>query len=88
MVLNAAPVIVAAVGSCNGLSGVITITATGSNLQYSLNGFNYQTSNVFTNQANGTYTVYVRNTVTGCIVSQSGVVELQCLPRYSSSIEQ
>jgi hypothetical protein len=74
VVLNAAPFITAAVGSCNGLSGVITITATGSNLQYSLNGFNYQTSNVFTNQANGTYTVYVRNTATGCIVSQTGVV--------------
>jgi putative hemolysin len=42
--------------------GGITVTASGSSgLQYSLDGSNFQASNVFTNLAKGTYTVTVRN---------------------------
>jgi hypothetical protein len=42
--------------------GGITVTASGSTgLQYSVDGSNFQTSNVFTNLAKGTYTVTVRN---------------------------
>ena len=42
--------------------GSITVTASGSTgLQYSVDGNNFQTSNVFTNLAKGTYTVTARN---------------------------
>lgn len=42
--------------------GGITVTASGStSLQYSIDGSNFQSSNVFTNLAKGTYTVTVRN---------------------------
>jgi cytochrome c553 len=42
--------------------GGITVTASGSTgLQYSLDGNNFQASNVFNNLAKGTYTVTVRN---------------------------
>lgn len=41
--------------------GTVTVMVTGGNLpyQYSMNGYNYQTSNVFTNIPPGDYTVYV-----------------------------
>jgi len=42
--------------------GGITVTASGStSLQYSVDGNNFQASNVFSNLAKGTYTVTVRN---------------------------
>jgi uncharacterized membrane protein len=42
--------------------GGITVTANGStSLQYSIDGNNFQASNVFSNLAKGTYTVTVRN---------------------------
>jgi hypothetical protein len=42
--------------------GGITVTASGSTgLQYSIDGNNFQASNVFTNLAKGTYTVTARN---------------------------
>jgi Cytochrome C oxidase, cbb3-type, subunit III len=42
--------------------GGITITASGSSgLQYSIDGITFQSSNVFTNLAKGTYTVTARN---------------------------
>jgi hypothetical protein len=42
--------------------GGITVTASGSTgLQYSIDGSNFQSSNVFTNLAKGTYTVTARN---------------------------
>ena len=58
-----APVVTATVQStsCNQNNGIITTTATGgvSPLQYSINGTTFQSSNVFSNLAPGTYTVYV-----------------------------
>ncbi|MCG9910533.1 MAG: T9SS type A sorting domain-containing protein [Flavobacteriales bacterium] len=50
--------------SCaNGNNGVITITASGGtgSLQYSINGTNYQPSNIFSGLSAGNYTVYVRD---------------------------
>lgn len=42
--------------------GGITVTASGSsNLEYSVDGNNFQASNIFTNLAKGNYTVTVRN---------------------------
>ena len=72
------PNIVSAIPSCSGGLGVITVTATAtpSNnvLQYSLDGVNYQANNVFTNLANNTYTVYVRDVQSQCVQSMAGVV--------------
>ncbi len=53
--------------ACNNVNG--TITATGSNgiapLQYSMNGVTFQTSNIFTGLAAGSYTIIVKD-ITGC----------------------
>jgi gliding motility-associated-like protein len=63
---------------CNGVAnGAISINASGGsgNYQYSLNGTTWQTSNLFTNLSQGTYTVYVKDPG-NCngIVSQGNVV--------------
>ncbi|MBX2846305.1 MAG: hypothetical protein KTR13_08835, partial [Saprospiraceae bacterium] len=50
---------------CNDDTGQITVFATGSNLSYSIDGDNFQSSNVFTDLQHGNYTVTIRNT-TGC----------------------
>jgi hypothetical protein len=48
-------------------NGQITITGTGSNLQYSVDGgVTYQVSNVFTGLSAGNYYVRIRNSVSGC----------------------
>lgn len=54
---------------CNGgNTGTITISATGGNggLEYSVDGSNYQPSNIITGLIAGTYTVYVRDNF-GCV---------------------
>lgn len=54
---------------CNGdANGTITITSSNGvgTHEYSMDGTNYQASNVFTGVADGTYTVYVRD-ANGCI---------------------
>lgn len=55
----------------------VTVTATGGfgQLTYSINGVDYQTSNVFNDLANGTYTVYVSDE-NDCIVTTSVVVNV------------
>ena len=64
--------------SCNGGNdGVITVTASGGNAggyQYSLDGINWQSSNVF-NVAPNTYTVYVKDNL-GCTTNFPAVVGL------------
>ena len=61
-------------GNCNA-GGTITITAAGGGTppyEYSINGgTTYQSSNVFTGLAAGTYTVIARNIASGCTASQS-----------------
>ncbi len=48
-------------------NGSITINATGQNLEYSIDGgTTYQSSNIFNNLPEGTYSIRVRNSVTGC----------------------
>ncbi|MES2622268.1 MAG: S8 family serine peptidase [Bacteroidota bacterium] len=62
--------------------GNITVVAFAGNevLEYSLDGSNYQQTATFSIPANGTYTVYVRNSL-GCVVQQtvlvSAIEELQ-----------
>ena len=53
-------------------NGIITITATGVNLEYSIDdGTTYQTTNSFTNLSDGSYIIRVRNSVTDCFVSST-----------------
>lgn len=54
-------------------NGQITITATGSDLEYSIDGgASFQASNVFTGLSAGSFTITVRNTVTGCVLNYNG----------------
>ncbi len=74
------PVISSAVSSCvtGAGSGRITVTATGSNLQYALNAGAYQASNVFNSLPDGTYSVTVRTSIApACSATQSALV-LNC----------
>ena len=60
---------------CNGLStgsAIVTVANSGS-WQYSLDGINYQTSNVFNGLAAGSYTVHFRNGV-NCSSTQTFIV--------------
>lgn len=47
-------------------NGSITITATGLNLLYSINGTNYQSNNTFNGLSAGNYNIHVRNTISNC----------------------
>ncbi|MBI1226128.1 MAG: T9SS type A sorting domain-containing protein [Bacteroidetes bacterium] len=61
--------------SCAGTNDAqITVTATGGNapLQYSLNGGNYQSSNIFSNLAPGSYSIEVKDN-TGFIISSNNL---------------
>lgn len=59
--------------ACEG-DGRIELTATGSNLQYSIDGVKYQTEPVFKGLDAGTYVIFVKNG-SGC-VKKSGRIEL------------
>ncbi len=76
IVLDASPVITLVVeDQCPSLTGTytITVTATGfGTLQYSADGSNYQTGNVITVNAPGTYTISVKD-VNGCITTATPV---------------
>lgn len=57
-------------------SGEISINASisnGNTLEYSIDGTNFQTSNVFSNLANGNYTVYVKDQMFNCLTNQSNI---------------
>ncbi len=56
----------ATIAACNNTNGSITATGTGVEpLQYSINGVFYQTSNIFTGLAAGSYTITVKD-ANGC----------------------
>lgn len=61
--------------TCNNPNGSITVTATGGNapLDYSINGGPFQSSNIFTTLAPGTYTITVRD-ASGCLANRAVVV--------------
>ena len=62
---------------CNDATNTVSVMAsTISNdaLEYAINGVSYQSSNTFTTVANGTYPMFVRNTVSGCINVQNFTV--------------
>ena len=51
--------------TCSAANGIITVNATGSNLQYSINtGATFQGNNIFESVAAGTYNIIVRDSVT------------------------
>ena len=54
--------------SCTNPSGTINITGPlGSDLQYSIDGINYQTSTTFTNLVTGLYSLTVKNITSTCV---------------------
>ncbi|MES1214284.1 MAG: T9SS type A sorting domain-containing protein [Bacteroidota bacterium] len=59
----------------NGTIGSITVTAAGgtAGYEYSLNGTDYQVSNVFSNLAANNYTVYIKDN-NGCVVTVAALV--------------
>lgn len=66
--------------TCITPTATILITSpTGANLEYSIDGTNYQASPIFANVAPGIYTVTVRNTITTC-VSGAGSVTVDPVP--------
>ena len=72
--LAATAAITQSIGCAGANNGEITVTASGGNapLQYSLNGGTFQSSNVFTNLAAGSYTVEVKDAV-GFIISTTSI---------------
>lgn len=70
-VLTNAPVVTTIQPGCTGNTASITVTApSGTNFQYSIDGVNYQTSNIFpglTITSNVTYPVTAKDLITGCI---------------------
>ncbi|WKK65806.1 gliding motility-associated C-terminal domain-containing protein [Lutimonas zeaxanthinifaciens] len=73
-------------------NGSISITATGSNLEYSIdNGVNFQASNTFNNLDADTYEIVVRDNITGCSTAYGTPVVLtapNCVADYTVSITQ
>ncbi|KGO78677.1 hypothetical protein Q762_15045, partial [Flavobacterium cauense R2A-7] len=60
--------------TCTTPTGTIVITApTGVTLEYSINGVTYQAGTSFAGLASGTYSVTVRDMVTGCVSSATSV---------------
>jgi len=68
--------------------GKLKIISNGENLEYSIDGENYQLSNVIQNLNPGTYTVYVRNAGTHCTVTGTGTItEDQCTELCNNGID-
>ena len=69
-------------------NGIITVTATGNNLEYSINGTNFQSSNIFSNLAANNYTITVKNSITACITTSSIVlVNPTCIEICNNNID-
>jgi subtilisin-like proprotein convertase family protein len=70
--------------SANAVLNVVTVTASGGTgvLEYSINGTNFQTSNTFSNLANGDYTVTVRD-ANGCTATTQVTVNVPSLALIS-----
>jgi gliding motility-associated-like protein len=70
---------VTGIASCAGNDGSITATGTGGTLpyQYSIDGINYQTANLFPNLTPGPYKVWIKDAA-GCPGSQNVTVGTSC----------
>ena len=86
------PVVVTTQPSCPARVGEIRVNApVGSDVEYSINGTNYQASNIFPNLAGGNYTVTARFTGTTCVSEGTPVQILtltaeQCLQPSNGDI--
>jgi len=90
---NCAPICMIAITSvdsinatCSEANGRLTVNATGTNLQYSINtGATFQSSNVFENVAAGTYNIVVRDSVeTTCEANITATLSGTTLPEIQS----
>ncbi|MCF6142228.1 gliding motility-associated C-terminal domain-containing protein [Flavobacterium sp. K77] len=71
--------------TCAVPTGSITVS-TQNGVQYSLNGTNYQASNVFSGLAPNTYTLYVRSTTDNtCITSSTQTVTIDAIPQLPTN---
>jgi len=73
-------------------NGVITITAVGPNLEYSIdNGITYQSDSTFNDLNAGNYSIVVRNSATGCEASYTqspvGLLEPACDEECGNGID-
>ena len=78
-----APAITSVITDCTAGAGTGTITvnasiANGNTLQYSINGINYQLSNVFTGLTDGTYDVYVLDPASNCSIQEVDIAVINC----------
>ncbi|HNI43380.1 MAG TPA: T9SS type A sorting domain-containing protein, partial [Chitinophagales bacterium] len=82
--VNGLPIISDIITTCNGTIATITVIASsnpnGNAVEYSIDGINYQTSNVFTGVVNGSYKIYVRDVVTGCVTETDITVNCVACP--------
>ena len=70
-------------GDCGSADGSIVVSASGQNLEYSLDGTSFQASNIFSGLMAGNYTITVRNSVLpSCLVSSNAILSdpLGCGP--------
>ncbi len=71
--------------TCAVPTGSITVS-TQTGVEYSLNGTNYQASNVFSGLAPNTYTLYVRSTTDNtCITSSTQTVTIDAIPQLPTN---
>jgi hypothetical protein len=70
--------------TCSVATGTITITSQ-SNVEYSINGTDYQVSNVFSGLSPNTYTIYVESTTTGNCVASTGSQVVNAQPATPSA---
>jgi gliding motility-associated-like protein len=73
--------------ACNANTGSITVITTGGTapFTYSLDGVTYQTSNVFSNLAPGTYTIRTKD-ATGCVVTVTDQVGTNSGPTATATV--
>ena len=75
--------------SCSAGAGTITVTAqsqpAANGVEYSINGTTFQSSNVFTGVSNGTYTITVRDLVTGCTNTKTVTVTCPACPTVTAT---
>ena len=84
----AAPVITSAAGTdpsdCGTNDGQIVVTATGTNLEYSIDNVNFQTSNTFTGLGGGNFTVTVREVdANSCVATDNVLLTAPVVPVIS-----
>jgi hypothetical protein len=70
--------------TCSVATGTITITSQ-SNVEYSINGTDYQVSNVFSGLSPNTYTIYVESTTTGNCIASTGSQVVNAQPATPSA---